>query len=75
MFLNWLEAGGAVCGRRPRFAHLRGGYDKLRIFARGSLRNDEFLKASRTFELPAAVAGVRGYMLAANWTRKLKLAH
>jgi hypothetical protein len=75
MLLDWLEAGGAVCGRRSGFAHLSGGYDKLGIFARGSLWNDEFLKASRTFELPAAVAGVCGYVLAANRTRKLKLAH
>ena len=75
MLFCWLETGGAICGRGPGFAHLRGRYDKLRIFSRGSLRNDEFLKASRAFELPTAVAGVCGYVLTANWTRKLKLAH
>ncbi len=76
MFPERFESTGRTVGAYwSGFAHLSSGDNEFLVAAGGSLRDDNLLKASRAFELPTAVAGIGRDVLAANRTRKLKLAH
>src|ERR1043165_2127124 len=73
--LKRAEVRGRAVLHGARLADLGSGEEELRVTGSGRLRNDNFLKASRTLDLPAACARIGGDVLAADRTRKFELAH